>query len=268
MKKKIVISVFAIIFIALICFLISNFIKNNNKSLNETVSQALNEAVSQALILECKKYSDGECPAEGHIILGTKEDENVLKVYTLTMIGNYGFENGNFVKVYGTGTIPMVFNFEKINNEYRLIDYKEPIDGAYNLESKKEMFPVIYYPRVLGYNESDNKKLKKQERKYAEDYLKKIGREAKIGSHSDFEYVSSTDLGVSVDVSNKLIDYTYRGYPLHIGTCEQIENGVRYVYEREYDKSKNEIRFKKYNYETKEVIELIRVNSVTGELIK
>ena len=105
------------------------------------------------------------------------------------------------------------------------------------------------------------------ERKYAEAYLKKIGRKAKIGDYADFEYTIETDVGISVDVSNKMLDYNSLGYPMHIGTCERIEKGVRYVYEQEYIKSKNEIRFRKYNYETNEVVELIRVNSLTGKEI-
>lgn len=262
MKKKIIAVLIAIVFVVGTCFAVENHVKSHDEKLNE--------AVSKALLSATDTYLKVECPAEGHIILGTKDvtekEIKVIKVYALTMVGNYGFENDNFIKVSGSGMIPMVFTFEKNNNNYILKNSEQPLDGACFGESIKDMFPIIYYPKVFGYSERDINELRKQERKYAEEYLKKIGRKAKIGDYVEHKFL--TDVGVSEDVSNDMMDYEALGYPMHIGTCEQIENGIRYVYEQEYDKSVNEIRLKKYNYETKETVELIRVDALTGKEIK
>ena len=47
----------------------------------------------------------------------------------------------------------------------------------------------------------------------------------------------------------------------------RIEDGVRYVYEMNYTKDSNPIVLEKYNYDTREVVEKIRINSLNGEEI-
>ena len=59
----------------------------------------------------------------------------------------------------------------------------------------------------------------------------------------------------------------YANYPYWIGTQERIEDGVRYVYEMNYTKDSNPIVLEKYNYDTREVVEKIRINSLNGKEI-
>jgi hypothetical protein len=66
------------------------------------------QAVALALTSSSNHYREGECFAEGHIILGTEKKRGATKIYALTMTGQYGFQNDNFVKVSGTGVIPAV----------------------------------------------------------------------------------------------------------------------------------------------------------------
>ncbi|MCK9217911.1 MAG: M56 family metallopeptidase [Firmicutes bacterium] len=223
-----------------------------------THDQAVIEALSDA----SNRYLGDECFGEGHIILGTEKDGDTTKIYTLTMVGYYGFVNNNFEKASGTGVIPAVVTLK--NNKDVTIEY--PKDGSYYASSIKEMFPLKYHSRIFGGNDSDRKNLKEQERVYAKEYLSKLGRKADIGDYGDFEHILLTDLGVSVEVSNGLEDFykVHSYYPYFIGTKEIIENSVRMVYEMSYDESQKEIKFTKYTYDTKEVVEQFVFNSITG----
>lgn len=228
--------------------------------------KSLDNMVSNALLSNNQgKYLDGECTAEGHIILGSEVKDNETLVYVLTMYGEYGFQDDNFVKVSGSGTIPAVIVFSEDGN---LSKINWPEDGSKYAESIKDMFPKAYHNRVLSIKDKDTEELEKQERIYAQDYLSKIGREAKIGDYGDFEHPLLTHMGVSVQVSNILISKNYSNYPHWIGNQEKIEDGIRYVYEMNYDKNNDQIFLEKYNYETKEIIEKIRINSLNGDEIR
>ena len=83
----------------------------------------LSDLVSEAILSENESsYSEAECCGEGHEILGSKISGNQLKVYALTMFGNYGFQNDMFIKVSGSGVIPAVLLFEKTDNQYKLLE--------------------------------------------------------------------------------------------------------------------------------------------------
>ncbi len=236
----------------------------------KTNSEAENISFDEAVILALKTQGNyyfypEECFAEGHIILGYDDSSiDSTKIYALTTIGNYGFVNGNFEKVSGTGTIPAVVTLEKDNNV--LIEF--PLDGEGNNESIEEMFPKEYHERIYGYYENDINNLKQQEHVYAQKYLNEIGREAKIDDH--FERILLTSLGVSVEVSNKVADYVRKlnyKYPYFIGTVEYLEGDSRVVYEMSYDKNSDEIKLKNYVYDTNEFIEESVIDAKTGELI-
>ncbi|MBE5813280.1 MAG: sodium ion-translocating decarboxylase subunit beta [Clostridiales bacterium] len=225
--------------------------------------KSLDDMVSNALLSNNKgKYADGECIAEGHIILGSDVKDKETFVYALTMYGEYGFQDNNFVKVSGSGTIPAVIVLSE-NDELNRIDWPE--DGSKNVESIKELFPKEYHSRVLSIKDKDTEELEKQEKAYAQNYLSKIGRQAEIGDYGDFEHPLLTHKGVSVQVSNMLLAKNYANFPHWIGNQEKIEDGIRYVYEMNYDKENNQIILEKYNYETKEVVEKIRINSLNGD---
>lgn len=59
----------------------------------------------------------------------------------------------------------------------------------------------------------------------------------------------------------------YHKIPNFIGTKEIIENGVRMVYEMSYHENQKEIKFLKYTYDSKEVVEQFVFDSITGEEI-
>lgn len=223
------------------------------------------QAVTFALTSSSNHYLEGECFAEGHIILGYDNmDKNKTKIYALTMKGWYGFENDNFVKVSGSGIIPAVITLDGNNK----ISIEYPLDGSEYKPSIEKIFPEKYQNRIFNQTKEDYNNLKQQETQYAKKYLSEIGRDAKIGEYSDFQHTLLTHVGVSVEVSNKLQEFYKNNnyYPNFIGTRELLENGARMVYEMTYDKNQDEIKFIKYKYQTKEIIEQFIVNAKTGNI--
>ena len=230
---------------------------------------ALDEAVKSALLKDNQThYLSGECAGEGHIILGQEEKAGVITAYALTMYGEYGFEDGNFVKVSGSGTIPAVFTFTDSDGGLVCTNIEYPMDGSGYEESIKKMFPSEYQGRALNPTDGDMQELTAQERSDAARYLKEIGRNAVIGDYGDFTHTLLTDAGVSVDVSNSISDKLFANYPTWIGNREALENGVRYVYEMSYNKEGHEIDFTKYEYGTNKIVERTRLDSMTGKIIE
>ena len=236
-----------------------------NKLENSFTPLTYDQAVIKALSTTSNLYLGDECFGEGHIILGTEKDGDTTKIYTLTMVGYYGFVNNNFEKGSGSGIIPAVVTL-KNNND---VEVEYPKDGSYYASSIKEMFPSKYHNRIFKESDKDRKDLTEQERAYAKEYLSKIGRKADIGDYSDFEHTTLTSLGVSVEVSNGLEDFykAHSYYPYFKGTKEIIEDDVRMVYEMSYKESQQEIIFTKYSYDSKKVVEQFVFNSITGEQI-
>lgn len=223
------------------------------------------QAVASALFSLGSRYLEGECIAEGHIILGYDDsDKDSIKIYALSTIGWYGFENNHFVNVSG-GAFPAVITLNSDNN----VKIETPEEGSYYKTSIEKMFPKEYHGRIFKYDDADHDNLKQQEMKYASEYLLKIGRNAEIGENFDFEYTFPTDAGVTEEASNRLQLFykEYGYYPDFIGTRERLENGVRMVYETSYHKNQDEIRFTKYDYNTKKIVAQFIADAKTGDII-
>lgn len=207
--------------------------------ISETCTQSqkpknLDEAVSFAIKEQRKSYGNGEAYTEGHIILDSEEKNGIIKAYTLASFGAFGFENGIFTKISGSGSIPTVITFKKDQNSvYSLIKYQEPMDGAGNVESTKKMFPKKLWNRVLQPNKSDSAELRRQQEAQAKKYLISIGRNAEVSVNS----VDKRLVKIDVEASNKLFaeytkyDMELNNFPYWIGTKEIIQNGIRYIYE-------------------------------------
>ena len=229
-------------------------------------SEDLSLLVGDAILSgNASSYYEGECCAEGHKILGSNLSGNRLKVYALTTFGNYGFQNDMFIKISGSGVIPAVLTFEKNDTDYSLLGIEYPRDGSEYVKSIKRMFPLKYRAAALNCDRAYNE-LVFQERKYAEEYLLSIGRDAEIGEYRDLNVVLLTDLGVSVDVSNRLsCDKNLGDYPFWIGTSEYLENGIRYVRSLSYDEDAGQIIYATVEKETGEVTECFVFDASTGE---
>ena len=207
-----------------------------------------------AAILEQNKadYADGECQTAAVYVLkeGHTDTEDIY--YCLTQYGQFGFENGYFTKVSGTGTIPVRMRFDKNMN---LIEYKAPMDGTYYADSIREMFPADIQEEAIMPGENLCEKLVSQEIEQAKVYLAAIGRQAEIVYNWRLEKGSRL-ADMDVGISNFLMD-NFIEYPYWIGTLERIENGVRYVYEQSWNeesKGTGTVAFTKYRYDTKQVV--------------
>ncbi len=234
--------------------------------------ESIEKAVSKAILDDNKitYYDFGtECATEGHIIYGIDFVGNKCKVYVLTDYSQFGFENGYFVEK-GGGRVPAVMTFEKTTNSYKLlnIDYAE--DGSRYQPSIEEMFPKKYQYRVMFPTKKDYENLWNQNKAYAKAYLDKIGRSEEIRRYSEVEHILPTDVGISVEVSNKLLDI--RSINVYNRMCgfgyfETIEDGIRYIYRSTYEKEQNKIIYTKEVYDTKDIIEKIEIDSLTGEVV-
>jgi len=204
----------------------------NLHSIDDTISNTIDDTISNAIKTRNQdRYYKGEVATEGHIILDIEEKDNIIKVYTIASFGYFGFENGVFTTISGSGAIPTVITFSKNEEDgYSLLEYKEPMDGALYMGSLKKMFPKKLHDAVLSavkyYPE-----LGKQKEAQAAEHLKSIGRTAKVSA----AYVEKKLLNINVQASNRLFggkeNPFLNEYPYWLGTRERIENGVRYIYE-------------------------------------
>ena len=216
------------------------------------------------------KYTGEECSGEGHLILQIEEDGEHTKLYVLTMYGEYQFQDGNFVKEAGTGVIPAVITCAKTNSgEYLAESCDVPEDGSGYVESIHRLFPENLWEICLSPADEIRETLEAQERRYASDYLKTLGREAVIGEYGDFSHPLLTEEGVSVEVSNRLCgEKILAPYPFWIGSVERLEDGVRYEYRVELKEEQGRICYTKTNPESREVVEAYIFDVKTGDRLE
>ena len=234
-----------------------------------SVAKDLESAVKAGILnFNTTLYSKGECAAEGHIILGSEvkntDDSKKEECYALVSYGEYGFENGIFTKIAGSGAIPTKLTFS-INDkgEYSLVEYEQAQDGSLYESSIREMFPKDIAERALHYTDEDSTKLQAQEEAYAQEYLAGVRSDAKIQQNVDKDLAN-----MNVEASNTLLEL-FNEYPYWIGTEEKIENDVRYVYEKQWEDKGNgdgTVTFKKYEYDTKKVVDETVIEVKNGEL--
>lgn len=226
------------------------------------------------IILEQQRtwYTGEECQAEGHIILEHEEADGLTTVYMLTTYGEYQFQNVDYlIKASGTGVIPAVLSFrEDKNGETEVINFEWPSDGSGYNDSIKEMFPEHLWDRALTIQEDDREILTAMERGYAERYLAMTGRDAIIGEYADVERTYLTDYGISVEVSNKMIEYEkdMGPYPNWHGSLEKIEDGERYMYSVFVDEEEKQIEYEKRVFGTGETVEKFVYDAETGEPVE
>ena len=237
---------------------------------NPNESSYMDELVAGSILEQNKgRYLNGECQAEGHIVLGEETEDGISTVYALMMYGEYEFQNVDyFIKSAGTGVIPVVLKYDiRLDSHTPLVDFQWPEDGSRYNDSIKELFPEQFWDRTLTIQDEDRRILTEMERGYAERYLDSIGRDAVVGDYADLEHTLLTDLGVSVEVSNQMNVYekTMGPYPNWVGSTEKIEDGVRYMYSLFYDEETNQVIYEKRVFETDETIEKYIYDAETGE---
>lgn len=219
--------------------------------------------VAQAVLQESGRYYGGECRAEGHVILEIKEEADKTTVYAIVSNSLYGFQNGIFTPMSGSGAIPTVFTLVKNKaGEYACVNQEQPMDGAYYSSSLEELFPQTLWSRVK-HADSEYQGLVRQKEEYAKAYLQQIGREAEIQEH-----VETVLPDLPVEVSNLLLELCWE-YPYWVGTEERIEDGVRYIYETKQEKGENGPGTMVYEKRTEDgtLVQRVRVNGEDGSVL-
>lgn len=211
---------------------------------------------------ESGSYYEGECCAEGHVILGEEQQGNDIIVYAACTYGNYGFQNNAFIKLSGSGVIYTKFTFD---SAYNPISREIPEDGSNYLPSMKKLFPKKYLRKMQRREDDYYRLCMEQERRYAEEYLNSIGREAFIGSYGDIEHVLPD---MNTEASNLLLDM-YGEYPYWIGTLERRDDtGSRYIYEMQWTPTENgdgTVRYIKYSSD--KILDETVINIENGRLV-
>ncbi len=202
----------------------------------------IENAISEAIKGRSSRYAFGEVVTEGHIILDTKDKNGATKVYTIASCGVFGFENGIFTKISGSGAIPTVIIFSRDEDDnYILSEYEEPMDGSGYGDSIRRMFPLSLRSRVLAAHK-DYKALAKQQEAQAKKYLESIGRDAKVSA----EHVEKKLPDIDVQASNKIFteftkyDTLLNACPYWLGTREKVEEGLRYIYRTSQSKTEDD----------------------------
>ncbi len=233
-------------------------------------TQSLDEAITQA-IFDMDKPSHGdlgtELVSEGHEIYGTEIGGNKYTVYAAISYNLWGFENGYFIPKYDSSD-DVVMVFEKTSSGYNLLDIKYAVGEASDVyeASVKELFPKKYHFRIIYGDIINYMYMKKQNEAYAESYLAEIGRTEEISYYSQMKHIIFTDVGVTEEASNKFLSYMLP-YKSELGYYESLENNVRYINTTAYDEARNIIVCTKEVYDTKEMVEKIEIDGVTGEII-
>jgi hypothetical protein len=112
------------------------------------------------------------------------------------------------------------------------------VDGAGYTDSVKKMFPAKLHEQVLA-NGKYYPDLSRQQEEQAAKYLTGIGRSAEVNAG----HVAKQLVDINVEASNKLFseltkyDSFLNSCPYWIGSREQIEDGVRYIYETSQSKT-------------------------------
>lgn len=212
-----------------------------------------------------------ECVGEGHVILGYADKKGKTEVYALCSYIGYGFVNGVMVDNTGSFCIPTLLVFEKEKDGYRFVSAKEAEDGGQFVPSVKKMFPADLAETAIfaSSDEEISASMQKQCDAYAADYLKVIGREAKISTYHEEDFKLLSDFGVSADVENILYGM-YPEYGFYVCNFETVENGVRYVYSIAWDGDENgtgKVTYAKTEFESGKAVEK-HTYSVKGDTFK
>lgn len=262
-KKPAVIIITAAVIVSIIaavCFLTD---PSDKTEINENIDPALDKAVSQAILENNKdSFKDSEFISQGHIIMGTQEDDGMLKAYILENVNSYQVVNGYFTDTGGL-LDGVVMTFEHSGSEYIYKNTDHTQDGGLLKDSVKRLFPKEYQERVISISDDDRNYMSSMCKDSAEEYLKSINRTAQVKDYADIDFTLLTDAGVPVEVSNEL---TENEYPDYIGNYEKLENGVRFVYKTEYIKNENIIIYIKQDYVNGNIAELNAVDGSTGEV--
>lgn len=167
-------------------------------------------------------YPNSECFAEGHTVLGTQTNADMLEIYLAASVGGYGFLGGGFVEQNGWGGPCTVVICQNDGGEWELIEIKEIEDYS----EIPDIMPSWAEERYFA--QKEHTKHGEQIRMQLQGYLDSIGRTEPILSYSDVSGELSDMLTNASNLRNSMDE----DYPLGCTTLERIEGSERYLYTR------------------------------------
>lgn len=145
---------------------------------NSIDTKDLEEVVSYYILARnrLRYYHLGEKAIEAHKIHRIEEKGNQVTLYMEVAFSWYGFENGYFTPVSGSGLTPVVMVLQQNEGHYEVVDYQEPMDGSMWGTSIRQLFPDDIAAIILANNKERIGELMEIQRMKARDYLQEIGR--------------------------------------------------------------------------------------------
>ena len=156
-----------IISLLLVIILAVGFLTNPKKELYDPLSVFIDCQIADHH--QGKYFPEATYSAIDYEILDTDKKANKTTVYMWVLYQEYTFENGQ-INEAGGAHIPTVITAEKVDSNYRLIEYWEPRDGSYYANDIKEKFPWHIQRKALD----SQRYIKKQQescKKMAEEYF-------------------------------------------------------------------------------------------------
>ena len=270
-RRKIALAVLAAVcalgLALLIVFSVSSRAEREIEELSTSDSVRLPDALDAAVRDTIRSHaagSMGEFAAASYHAYGTEEKNGAVTVYLMEEYASFGFYNGFFTDV-GGGRIPAVYTFAREGGGWRLTAENTARDGDVYASSIRALFPSRYAQAVLrGLSREQSAAIWSDLVSQARAYLAAIGRGAEVCAYGDIVTEFLSDYGVPNEACDKM-DAMRMGYDMYVGNHETLENGVRYVYQTEYDFASGCVTFTKFEYETGAVAEFIAANAQTGE---
>lgn len=225
--------------------------------------------VNRALCEQSRSSYFGEFVTSEICVLGSDETEKEMNLYFFYQVDSFGFDNGFFTDVGGSGgATAAVFTIGPDGN-YKLSEIRDTGMGSDYGKSLKRIFPSALAGRALsGPTETEADIMWQGCAESAQEYLRSIGRSGvEVRKYMDVPHTLLTDLGVSVEVANRVHEIAYVTEAGYVGVWESVESGVRYVSENGYDKEKGLLTFKKYEYESGRTVFDLALNASTGEVV-
>ncbi|MGL4763085.1 MAG: hypothetical protein ACRC6T_01225 [Sarcina sp.] len=199
--------------------------KNKIKEINETDinTEALNNAISKSVLKTHERLADSELNTEGHVLIGTELNKNIITTYVIASVNNYGVQNNILTSISGSGIIPTIIKFEvnPENDRYTELEYIEASNPTDFHESVKAFFPEKYHEDALNFTYITTVLMDLQV-KQAEEYLDFIDLDIPIKPFIEKDIISIID--------NNNFSKQAPNFPNWEGSLEILEKGKRYTY--------------------------------------
>ncbi|WP_108669997.1 hypothetical protein [Peribacillus acanthi] len=123
--------------------------KSNFTDGDKNVTKEMNEAISNYIVEHYKdSYSGTDRQFEVHRVYGTEESNGNITVYMWSYYSGFNVESGTAGQ--GGHSLPARVMLKKDGAQYKVVKYKEPMDGSGWSDSVKEMFPDRYESQVFS----------------------------------------------------------------------------------------------------------------------